>query len=691
MKRTLLALALVLSAAVSCAAEKINLFNAVKAEPGGAVGDVYYTNNVNGTITRLAHPGVANYCLLTAVTPNRIFWSSSCGGGGGGFTSPLTTKGDVHVYSTTDARFPVGANGLTIFADSTQTFGMLWRAIAESDVTSLASDLSARPTGSGSTNAVTYWSSSSALTSNSGMNFNPSVHRLELGVPSTATGTLRFYGSTSGWVGFTSPAAPVSNEFVLPAADGTSGQCLQTNGSLVLSFATCAGTTYTASTGVKLTGTLFTLDIPGLTQDTAPDPAADYIPEIDFSASTHKKVLIGDLPFWQISPAAAQTGNIYVKGEVRLYGATSGYTGWKSPATASSVVFTTPSNVCSSGQVWTDNGSGVYSCATVSTGSGGTGIVSLSTALGSEGSGSTGDLNFPTNGNSVHRYASGTWANPWGPIYKLTPPPTLTSSQTTTLSANINNAVTALTFVSGSGWPTVPFLMQIGTEDFKVTALNTGTGVSTVVRGYNGTTAASHTAGDTITQLNWEWVNKGASSTVTAITNEGFYLDGGTDSAAHNLRMYKRLIVNTTSGDVQVAVSPAVAITGAATPLALGEVGLFMRESATGKITRLGCYSSGSGAAPAILISHYSSPTASPSNVFYGYTYNPSMTWLRMTVVGANILYRMSFNGGINWITLLSVAKTTPFTTAPDEWGVEANPLSTTQTSGVGVYGFVEN
>lgn len=45
---------------------------------------------------------------------------------GGGGSSPLTTKGDIYVYSTADARLPVGANGARLNADSTQTTGLKW-------------------------------------------------------------------------------------------------------------------------------------------------------------------------------------------------------------------------------------------------------------------------------------------------------------------------------------------------------------------------------------------------------------------------------------------------------------------------------------------------------------------------------------------------------------------------------------
>jgi hypothetical protein len=44
------------------------------------------------------------------------------------FTSPLTTKGDLHTYSTTDARLPIGANGAFLVADSATTTGLRWQA-----------------------------------------------------------------------------------------------------------------------------------------------------------------------------------------------------------------------------------------------------------------------------------------------------------------------------------------------------------------------------------------------------------------------------------------------------------------------------------------------------------------------------------------------------------------------------------
>lgn len=60
----------------------------------------------------------------------------------GGGSSPLTTKGDLYTYSTTDARLAVGADGTTLVSDSTEATGLKWATAASSGGMTLISSTS---------------------------------------------------------------------------------------------------------------------------------------------------------------------------------------------------------------------------------------------------------------------------------------------------------------------------------------------------------------------------------------------------------------------------------------------------------------------------------------------------------------------------------------------------------------------
>lgn len=53
----------------------------------------------------------------------------------GGSASPLTTKGDLYGYSTTNARVAVGTNGQVLTADSTAATGVAWATAASGGMT----------------------------------------------------------------------------------------------------------------------------------------------------------------------------------------------------------------------------------------------------------------------------------------------------------------------------------------------------------------------------------------------------------------------------------------------------------------------------------------------------------------------------------------------------------------------------
>lgn len=64
---------------------------------------------------------------------------------GGGTASPLTTKGDLYTYTTTDARLAVGSNGTGLVADSTATAGVRWTLQALSGELLMADGVTAPP------------------------------------------------------------------------------------------------------------------------------------------------------------------------------------------------------------------------------------------------------------------------------------------------------------------------------------------------------------------------------------------------------------------------------------------------------------------------------------------------------------------------------------------------------------------
>lgn len=73
-------------------------------------------------------PQEGNACYLKDTNQVLTYSGSAWVAVGGG--SPLTTKGDVYGFSTTDARIPIGANDTVLTADSTQALGLKWAAPA---------------------------------------------------------------------------------------------------------------------------------------------------------------------------------------------------------------------------------------------------------------------------------------------------------------------------------------------------------------------------------------------------------------------------------------------------------------------------------------------------------------------------------------------------------------------------------
>jgi hypothetical protein len=81
-------------------------------------------------------PQEGNSCYLKDTDVIQVYSGSSWVVKSGG-SSPLTTKGDLYTYSTTDARLAVGANGTTLVADSSTATGLKWDTPASGGMTLL--------------------------------------------------------------------------------------------------------------------------------------------------------------------------------------------------------------------------------------------------------------------------------------------------------------------------------------------------------------------------------------------------------------------------------------------------------------------------------------------------------------------------------------------------------------------------
>lgn len=271
-----------------------------------------------------------------------------------------------------------------------------------------------------------------------------------------------------------------------------------------------------------------------------------------------------------------------------------------------------------------------------------------------------------------------------------------------TLDGDINNSVTSLDVTSASSFPSDGnFRILIGSEILLVTAVSTNT--FTVVRGAEGTTAASHTSGDTVTLVltadsvvrflrdnvplagatevpvqnsltdstgaqiestDLTWVNQD-SSTVDDLSNGNISMVTPGNAGLH-------LLVKSAPSPPWVFTASVIA--GNHT-LDTNWCGICCRESSTGKIIIAfvrGSNDSGYEGVDQIGVTYWSDPdtvVSNPGNATAFNTVGRSAQWIRISDNNTNLVCEFS-NDGITWTQFYSASRTAIMSGAPDQIGI---------------------
>jgi hypothetical protein len=119
-------------------------------------------------------------------------------GGTGSGSSPLTTKGDLYTYSTTNDRLPVGTNGQVLVADSAEATGLKWSSGVGNWSASNFTGTSFTTT-AGFEKFIYTGSSAQTLTAMNGSKTDGSMIQI-VGQSDTNTITINHNDASAGWL-----------------------------------------------------------------------------------------------------------------------------------------------------------------------------------------------------------------------------------------------------------------------------------------------------------------------------------------------------------------------------------------------------------------------------------------------------------------------------------------------------------
>ena len=162
--------------------------------------------------------------LIAAPVSSQTFWSFDNQSARVELNAPHA--GSLPLSCTEGSLFVQTGTGFA-FCDPLNT----WNVIASGNIS-----------GTGSAQAVTYWSGANTVTFDSGFTFAQAQQRLGIGFPGVSSGAVALTGTTSGTVILQAADAAGTTTFKLPIADGSNGDCLVTDGAGQWSWSnTCAG------------------------------------------------------------------------------------------------------------------------------------------------------------------------------------------------------------------------------------------------------------------------------------------------------------------------------------------------------------------------------------------------------------------------------------------------------------------
>jgi len=101
------------------------------------LGNVTIQKLVSGTLTNLSSGDMDSDSWHYMIYNGTVFVKIPLEGSSGG-SSPLTTKGDLYTYSTTNDRLGIGSNGQVLSADSTASTGNKWTYVTKEETFPIA-------------------------------------------------------------------------------------------------------------------------------------------------------------------------------------------------------------------------------------------------------------------------------------------------------------------------------------------------------------------------------------------------------------------------------------------------------------------------------------------------------------------------------------------------------------------------